>query len=921
MKSSNISVYHSQTDNRIERQHSDVEFFETLIEAHKREQQFFYLEQLVSDAESHEIIDHFFQLKEHYLQFLEVMFTAVWLQPQDNIYYQADKERYEQLFCSSVDDTFGDQFLEAFKNSITHWLPMMIQTVWAHVSLTNDNLHQSKQPIHYADRISTASWKFLRFTNTMKEESIQFIGSHELALLKQELNNSPDSINEATVMAETIEKDIQAWYSYLAILWRLMKEKYFILWWQIAPAHTPTIEVRFQWIAFTVAKQSDFNYQSLKVLPPEIKALVDMEIEALNLLKDQTKDTLQKKKLNDAIIKAKKILRKKNNQEKAIVAYQKYCQSKKIRMNNIRWSIWIAWWHFQNETYRAFNKMSRRALLQIKNIGQQIDVLQKSMRETIQYRVTRWRANPTMLRQAQHEITKQTQATNKKILTMQQTALNQMRHLDTKTILREAQKPWFINSFLHFNKHAQNIHWWIQKIATHKKSKYAVWFLLWMWVWTYIHAGWSEVLDNDAMMRTLWNDLWDMIVWFIPIVWWVNDLYIAIVWTDWNKRALTSGARAERVLFGIVGLLPWVWTLIKVSKNSKKALALIKALEWIQKLSPGLYTMSWTYAVWKLWLVGLASTGELASALYTWLWTGLHALFHDKWLDEISIPEPEFVASEWIEFSTISNHVDSFITWFFALSAKYNEFNSINQLIKIFEETLVRPFHDAVVREYPQESQDLISLYRKLFLQSLYYQWFFTSSTASLPKEYDKEYEPYRKELEVLPIRSMRIVLPWWSIIWERESKLYQDYAHASYSMWPLWSIIIAHPPTIPYDGMKLFVYDTSLDFVAKTEYEQRYADHLTEYVAWNYAFWYNIQGTTTHTMQWILFRDVWLVEHNGKQFFSCDIFDAWKVTTCLIPMIHFAWSAQHGEPFILDLSNASTQWYVNHCIAAAFQQ
>jgi hypothetical protein len=894
-----------------EHHESDEVVFDRLLTTHTREHQFLYLDALVINQDYPELIDHIFTLKEEYLQFIEALFHAVWLNPDENPYYSADKQWYETFFCWDVTDEFGEEFMTAFQTTISIWVPMIINTIKAHLAIIHSNASWSSDNTTTLKRLERISTSFTQRINIAKEQVWLSEITHQLAEFQDEIEQNIELQYEAEQLAESIEEDIRKWYSYLAILWRLIKEQYFFIWSSKSQANTPTIDVRIHWIHITVAKQpSQKLWQNTSRLPQwRLKSIVHLEREALESLKQQTHGIVNHAAINWAITRADKIATAKNP-TKALRAYQEYCKKHNILIHSLRPHIWVAWGRFQNEFYRSCNRLSKRALLQIKNISKQIDALKTSIKKTTTYWVTRWRANPEKIWYAQDQLKTYTRDKNNKILSMQQRAVDQMQHLDTRTLLNEAQKPWFINSLLRFNKYTVALHWWAKKLVTSKYWAKSAWFFIWMWVWTYLGAWWSQALNDSDMLRTLWNDLWDMTIWFIPIFWWINDVYIAMRWTDWNERVLTWWARAERVWFWIIWLIPWVGTIVKLTKQSKKWANILKALEWIQKIAPNMYKASWVYSVWKLWLVGVASTWELVQSLYNWVGSWLHTLLHAGWDEDFVVPE--FSDEFSLEIPTVWEYVDSFVQWFHDLSLRFSSYWSYQEILAVFERTLLEPLYSALWEEYSRECIELAATYKKILLQSLHYQWFLHLEEQWLPEEYSQ----FIDDLQTEHFEQVRIVSTYWTVMWERKNAQLTDHMKTTWRQWPLWTTIVTQPPIIWYDGMKLYAYNPQIDLVGMSQYLTRYRKFIWENVHSHQSFWFDIQDASTHMLQGLLFHDIWLVEDNGMQFLSISLFDSWKMTTCLIPISYLLPRYKNlNETPIIDLSHTSVQWYINQCL------
>jgi hypothetical protein len=120
----------------------------------------------------------------------------------------------------------------------------------------------------------------------------------------------------------------------------------------------------------------------------------------------------------------------------------------------------------------------------------------------------------------------------------------------------------------------------LKVIENHKLWKIAIGLSIFT-----LAASWGKwFYDNireNWVTKEQWKDMADLAVWFIPVVGWVNDLYVAYKWKDWNNRDLTTKDRAIRTWFWLVGLIPGGWLLIKWwAKLLGKWAAGVKMIKW-----------------------------------------------------------------------------------------------------------------------------------------------------------------------------------------------------------------------------------------------------------------------------------------------------------------------------------------------------
>ena len=97
---------------------------------------------------------------------------------------------------------------------------------------------------------------------------------------------------------------------------------------------------------------------------------------------------------------------------------------------------------------------------------------------------------------------------------------------------------------------------------------------IWVWVFSMLYNGRQGISEmwKNWMSQENKNDIIDLWVWMIPIIWWIHDLKIAIEWKDLNNRELSNGERAMRTWFGIIGLIPGAWFLTKTLFKWSKAI-------------------------------------------------------------------------------------------------------------------------------------------------------------------------------------------------------------------------------------------------------------------------------------------------------------------------------------------------------------
>jgi hypothetical protein len=143
---------------------------------------------------------------------------------------------------------------------------------------------------------------------------------------------------------------------------------------------------------------------------------------------------------------------------------------------------------------------------------------------------------------------------------------------------------------------------------------------MWVAVFTLVwqSSGSISEMVHKWLSKENAKDIWDLAVWLIPVVWWINDLYIAASGKDWNNRDLTKKERYIRTWFGIVWLIPWGWLLLKWWAKLVKWAAWVRAIKaadvWLESFK--LAWKAWTYGY--LWYTLAESVVTTSVSLLKW---------------------------------------------------------------------------------------------------------------------------------------------------------------------------------------------------------------------------------------------------------------------------------------------------------------
>lgn len=251
---------------------------------------------------------------------------------------------------------------------------------------------------------------------------------------------------------------------------------------------------------------------------------------------------------------------------------------------------------------------------EILSIEWEIDWLKKQATdELVKLNKLAWK-DPAKLKVCQDEWKRIIEDINKQILELEKKWVNNISRLDYTSLESLSKESKLV-------KWLEKANWWLDKIINSKWWKIVVWAALLSIVWN--SKDWITDMFKQWISKETWKSLWDLAVWFLPVVWWMHDLVLA--WNDvwfmpdnWEKdykefflwnRELSDKEKMIRTWFWTVWLIPG-WSLL-VKWTAKVGMGTFKMwTKWIQMLKGADIAMEWVKLTWK-------------TATYSYLWYSL----------------------------------------------------------------------------------------------------------------------------------------------------------------------------------------------------------------------------------------------------------------------------------------------------------
>ncbi len=183
------------------------------------------------------------------------------------------------------------------------------------------------------------------------------------------------------------------------------------------------------------------------------------------------------------------------------------------------------------------------------------------------------------------------------------TKLNTDYSLSLSSLTIEEQTKIVSTSNTAWSKLA-SLNWWVNNFLDKLNNSKITWstktafITIWVASLIYNWSWWIKEMWEQGFSEENKNNAIDMGVSFIPIVWWVYDLWIAYNWVDLNWKTLSEQERIIRRAFWVVWLIPWVWFIVKWAW--KASLWNIITKTWIVSWAA---LMSWVlgYSIYEAW--------------------------------------------------------------------------------------------------------------------------------------------------------------------------------------------------------------------------------------------------------------------------------------------------------------------------------
>ncbi|EKE29627.1 MAG: hypothetical protein ACD_2C00133G0003 [uncultured bacterium (gcode 4)] len=196
---------------------------------------------------------------------------------------------------------------------------------------------------------------------------------------------------------------------------------------------------------------------------------------------------------------------------------------------------------------------------------------------------------------------------NKEIVELQKRWIDHISQLDLDGIKAVTREPvWWL-------KWVEKMNWWwdwfLKAIDNSKWWKILIWASL-VWL-VFASKDWVKNIFKQWISKETARDMGDLALGFVPIIGWVNDLYIWKEWKDWNWRELSKKESWARLWFWIVWLIPWGSLIVK--GTAKVWVSVFKMWKtWMKAINAADATVEGARLAWKT-----ATYGYLGYSLVT----------------------------------------------------------------------------------------------------------------------------------------------------------------------------------------------------------------------------------------------------------------------------------------------------------------
>jgi len=697
-----------------------------------------------------------------------------------------------------------------------------------------------------------------------------------------------DSIeNDAKILDSIHYKN----WSYLWLLSRLLNAQY------VYDAHrkwpwspwSKSIAVRMGWKVWNFVKSSSKRWKEIaskgwkKATMKAMWKMASIEKQAIkNYLKNSMLSPKAKKEFN-TLLKTLDVLwesAKKgrwNSVKSLLNVYSLRVTNVEKKFNfNLKSSIWVSSWTFVSEKYRLQLRSIERAKNKLAAIQGKIEKLKMKAKASLQKHNILAKLNPEEAPKYRKEAMAQNEKLNNEIKQQQVNWVKEMNKLDDKTIRSMAQKPWFVKSYIRWNK-KRDAAW---SLIESKKTAQKVWLtrkgLIWRWMISLMIYGAGQNAWENNKLRRFATDIWDAWVWFIPVAWGINDLIVFARWKDWNDRTLSPKELGERLGFGIVWLIPWVGRIIKIWKGGKKWKNALKMARIYDKISKAAYKTQSTYSFTSLWVYWAI-----------WMWEMVHwvTAWWLEWLKdeptEVPPPLPE-IQPEKTEFEKILLKLwrkkDDLLS---VPSISTNE--KIEELLNFAEEEFTEWISE---EEYGHRDSVRKYLVDEILSHDYYFSDSVLESLSSKNEHILNIMQDFKERVGFVDKINSAVVIE------ENWNRFQLESSSTDISS-------VEQPPSFIYPWKKIMQLRLSENNSNILSYARRNTDFIKKQV----TELRNDQTTATIDTQWeitgALVEKISLIESNSKKYLQFDVFNEWSLHLIVLPL-----SKINPRHWVVDLGN-----------------
>lgn len=245
-----------------------------------------------------------------------------------------------------------------------------------------------------------------------------------------------------------------------------------------------------------------------------------------------------------------------------------------------------------------------QAKAEIERIEKEIDRLKKEADKKLNDLNKIASKNPDKVKDLRAEAEKLVWDYNIQVAALEKAWVENLRKLDLDDIKLLSVKSKWTNRIIEWNG-------WIDKHGLN----WPIWKVLWIAAIALFAKWWYDAIGETWLFtKETFNNVADIWIWLIPVVWWLYDIWMAFKWSDLNGVEMSTSERWTRAWLWVVWLIPMVWSIVKwsattakVAKTTERALNVSRIWETI---------VHWWQLTWKVASIWYLFAGWWSTVTY-----------------------------------------------------------------------------------------------------------------------------------------------------------------------------------------------------------------------------------------------------------------------------------------------------------------